>query len=291
MNWTTDLNRSIDYIEATLLEKINYKKLGEIARCSAFQYQRLFLYMSGMTVSEYVRKRKLSLAAVDLQNGENSVTDVALKYGYSSPTAFNRAFKLIHGVAPSALKSGTVPVKTFAPIRFHLNISGAKELTYQIEEKPAFQVVGISQKITTDVQTNFQEIPKMWDQARRDGTILQLVALMTGEPKGMLGISFSQANDEGLYAIAVSNDQTSSQQAHNFETKLIPAATWAIFPSQGTGRSIQELQTQIYSEWLPTSGYKYVDLPDIEVYIDPDPQNTSYQVWVPITKAQGGKER
>ena len=112
MEWIERLNQAVSYIEEHLAEEIRYEELGRTACCSAYHFQRMFGYMAGIPLSEYIRRRRMSLAAVDLMNGEK-IIDVALKYGYSSPTAFNRAFQSVHGAAPSAVKKGDISVKSF----------------------------------------------------------------------------------------------------------------------------------------------------------------------------------
>ena len=143
MEWIERLNSAVNYIEKNLTDKIDYEKLGQIACCSAYHFQRMFSYMAGMPLSEYIRKRKMSLAAVDLQGGHVKIIDVAQKYGYHSPTAFNRAFQSIHGIAPSAVKNEGVPVKSFPPITFKITVKGVEEMNYRIETKSAFLVVGV----------------------------------------------------------------------------------------------------------------------------------------------------
>ena len=125
MDWTERFNEVIDYIEEHLTEDIDYGALARIALCSTYHFQRMFAYIAGVPLSEYIRRRRMSLAAVDLQSGER-VIDVGLKYGYSSPTAFNRAFQSVHGVAPSALRSEGAGVKSFPPLRFKLTVRGGR---------------------------------------------------------------------------------------------------------------------------------------------------------------------
>ncbi len=125
MEWVERLNQSIAYIEEHLTGEIDYGQLGCIACCSAYHFQRMFTYMAGVTLAEYIRRRKMSLAAVDLQSGTERVIDIAEKYGYHSPTAFNRAFQGIHGVDPSSVKNEGVPVKSYPPITFKISVKGA----------------------------------------------------------------------------------------------------------------------------------------------------------------------
>ena len=116
MEWIERLNQSIHYIEGHLTDEIDYEQLGRIACCSTYHFQRMFTYMAGVTLSEYIRRRKMSLAAVDLQGGDAKVVDIAEKYGYHSPTAFNRAFQGIHGIAPSAVRNEGVSVNPTHPL-------------------------------------------------------------------------------------------------------------------------------------------------------------------------------
>lgn len=109
MDWIELLNSAINYIEAHITEEPDYDQLAKIACCSTYHFQRMFAYMAGVPLSEYIRRRKMSLAAVDLQGSDEKIVDLALKYGYASPTAFNRAFQSIHGIAPSALKKAESP--------------------------------------------------------------------------------------------------------------------------------------------------------------------------------------
>lgn len=279
MEWIKQLNETIMYIEHHLLDEIDYEKLGRIAGCSSFHYQRMFAYMVGVPLAEYIRRRRMTLAAVDIQNGEK-IIDVALKYGYASPTSFNRAFQGVHGIAPSLAKESGASLKSFSPISFKITIKGAEEMNYKIEKKEAFRIVGISIPLSKDIEENFNEVPEMWGKAAADGTVEKLAGLMSGQPVGLLGVSVCNDQDDWRYYIAVATDV----EADGFEEHTIPAATWAIFSGEGTNLSIQDLERQIFTEWLPTSGYEYGNAGDIEVYISPDPQNAKYEVWMPVVK-------
>mgnify|MGYP001025583662 CR=1 FL=1 len=287
MEWVERLNRSIAYIEEHLTSEIDHERLGQIACCSAYHYQRMFTYMAGIPLAEYIRRRKMSLAAVDLQGKDAKIVDVAEKYGYSSPTAFNRAFQSIHGIAPSAVKNEGVSVRSFPPITFAVAVEGGEEMEYRIETKEAFQIVGISAPLHEEIEQNFMVVPQMWQDAAMDGTIQKLASMMDAPPMGLLGVSACSDDEQWRYFIAVS----STKDSGGFEGYTVPASTWAIFTGSGTGRSIQELERRIITEWLPTSGYGYADAPDIEVYLDPDPQNARYEVWIPVRKNDRGGGR
>ncbi len=280
MEWVERLNQSMNYIEEHLTDEIDYEQLGQIACCSAYHYQRMFTYMAGITLAEYIRRRKMSLAAVDLQDGNERVIDIAEKYGYSSPTAFNRAFQSFHGIAPSSVKGEGVSVKSFSPIVFRIAVKGATEMNYRIETKKAFRIIGVSAPLDKEIENNFKVVPEMWQEASVNGTIQKLAGIMDTQPMGLLGVSVCNDEEQWKYFIAVSGTNAGDE----FEEYTVPASTWAIFSGTGTNQSVQELEQRIITEWLPTSGYEYANAPDIEVYLNPDPQNAQYEVWIPVVK-------
>ena len=241
---------------------------------------RMFSYMAGIPLSEYIRRRKMSLAAVDLQEKNIKIIEVAGKYGYSSPTAFNRAFQSVHGIAPSAVWNEGASIKSFPAITFKITVKGAEEMNYRIESREAFRIVGVSVPLHKDIEENFTVIPSKWAEVSMNGTLQKLIGLMDTPPMGVLGISLCNDEEAWKYYISVS----SSKDADGLEEYTVPAATWAIFSGTGTNQSIQELERRIVTEWLPTSGYEYGSAPDIEVYLNPDPQNAQYEVWIPVVK-------
>jgi len=280
MEWIGRLNQAISYIEEHLKDDIDYEQLAKISCCSSYHFQRMFTYMAGIPLSEYIRRRKMSLAAVDLQFGDKKIIDVAGEYGYQSPTAFNRAFQSIHGIAPSAVRNEGVSIKSFPPITFKITVKGVEEMNYRIEKKDAFRIIGVSQPLDKEIEKNFAVVPKMWQEAAMNGTIQKLASFMNAVPMGLLGISACNDTEQWKYFIAVS----SIKETTEFEEYIVPAATWAIFTGTGTNLSIQELEQRIVTEWLPTSGYEYANAPDIEVYLNPDPENAQYEVWIPVKK-------
>ena len=280
MEWIERFNNVINYIEENITQQIDYGEIAKIACCSSYHFQRMFTYMAGIPLSEYIRKRKMSLAAVDLQSGNEKVIDIAGKYGYNSPTAFNRAFQSIHRISPSAVKSGNVYVKSFPPLSFKIVVKGVEELNYRIEAKEAFRIIGVSAPLSKELEENFFVIPQMWQNCVINGTIEKLSKMISTSPTGLLGISVCDDTEQWKYFIAVAT----AQLCPEFEEYTVPATTWAIFPGTGTNQSVQELERRIFTEWLPTSGYEYGNAPDIEVYINPDPENTVFEVWVPVRK-------
>ncbi len=281
MEWIERLNRAINYIEEHITEEIDYEQVAKIAYCSTYHFQRMFAYMANVPLSEYIRRRRMSLSAAELQDPEHKVLDIALKYGYNSPTAFNRAFQGVHGVAPSAVREQGISLRAFPPISFKITVKGSEEMNYRIEKKEAFRIVGIAAKLQNDIEKNFEIVPQMWQKAVAEGILPKLAGMMDSEPKGVLGVSATNDAENWRYFIAV----VTTQETEEFEEYVVPSFTWAIFSGSGTSQSMQELERRIVTEWLPTSGYEYDNGPDVEVYLNPDPTNAVYEVWIPVKKA------
>lgn len=283
VKWLKQMNDAVHYIEEHLTDEIRLDALGKIAGCSAFHFQRMFSYMAEIPLSEYIRRRKMTKAAFDLQNNEK-VLDVSLKYGYDSPTAFNRAFQTVHGFAPSRAKSEGVVLKAYLPISFKISIKGETELNYRIEQKEEFRIVGLSKQFPVNAEQSFKEIPMFWQEAHQSGMIPQILALMDRPPLGLFGLSTCMRGDMFDYYIAVSSSKAVPEGMQDY---LVPKATWAVFESIGPmPNAIQILQKRIITEWLPTSGYEYADAPDVELYFEGDQTAADYrcEVWLPVVK-------
>lgn len=282
MEWVQGMNEAVNYIEEHILEEPDLNELGKLAGCSAHHFQRIFTYIGGITLTEYLRKRRMSLAAVDLKNENAKVIDVALKYGYDSPTAFNRAFQMIHGISPSQVRDGSVSLKAFPPLVFQMTVRGTQELNYRIEKKDAIRVVGKKIPLRPTLEENFQITPKFWADCAKDGTIERLAGMMDTPIYGLMGVSTCNEKDEWEYYVAVA----STKETNEYEEFVVPPSTWAVFYEEGPVIKMQELETRIVTEWLPTSGYEYANAPEIELYLNPDPDNTKYEIWLPIVKKE-----
>jgi AraC family transcriptional regulator len=297
MKWLDRLNDALTYIEDNLDGEISYDKAARLAYSSVYQFQRMFSYIAGIPLSEYIRRRRMTKAAFDLQQGAK-VLDVSLRYSYDSPTAFNRAFQSVHGVTPSAAQKPDTVLKSFPRIGFQISIKGEVEMEYRIVKKEAFRVVGVREPLRVapltektdigkdygqiDVAEAFKRVPVFWQESAQSGKIAEICTMIDNEPKGLLGVS--DCSDEGgsnFYYIAAATDKPVPAGMYEL---TIPASTWAVFPGEGLPSSIQDLQKRIYAEWLPASGYEWDYAPDIEVYLDDNPAHMKYEVWLPVVK-------
>lgn len=280
MEWLDLLNDSLHYVEDQLTGDFLVEEAARIAHCSSYHYQRMFSYIAGVTLGEYIRRRKMSLAGVELQKGAK-VMDVALHYGYESPTSFNRVFKTIHGITPQEAKQPGAKLTSYPMLTFSITVKGVEAMEYQLTDMNSFQVLGTGILLDKDMEKSQQLIPKFWNKVSEEGALMQLIPHMNQQIPGVFGISMmtSMEQSEWEYVIGVASEET----AEGFTTYQLPAAKWAIFSGTGSmPHAIQELQKKIYTEWLPTSGFEYAELPDIEVYLNTDTEDAQFQVWFPV---------
>lgn len=275
--WIEGIQNAIEYIENNLTEELKIEDIAEKACVSAFHFQRTFNILCGFTVGEYIRNRRLSLAAQELSKADAKVIDVALKYGYDSPESFTRAFAKFHGISPSAAKIKGANLKSFARIKIKLTLEGGKKLEYKIVEKAQFTVMGKVRSFNVD--TGYDEIPKFW-QEHNQSEEKNIVC-------GMYGICMDNDGKKFDYLIA-DNYLPWNEIPDGYETRVIPAGTWAVFPCRGAlPKSLQDVNTKIWSEWLPScKEYKLAGNYLIEMYTPPteNPDDYYCEIWVPVEK-------
>lgn len=288
MNWIKQLNAAIDYIENNLDAEISYGEIARIANCSIYNFQRMFSYIADKTLAEYIRSRRLTMAAFDVLRSNDRLIDIALKYGYESQDSFTRAFKAFHGIVPSAVRSETVQLKSCPKLSFQISVKGENHMKYQIEQWPAFKVAGFAHRIKTDEA--FEIVPGLWDAAWKNGEIDRLYALFQStdyRPSGFLGMAIGgqQGDCEDMdYFLGVTNhvdveNCTHAPALNGMDEIPIKAATWVVLEANGElPDAVQSIHKQFYSEWLPNSGYQLDDLPIIECYM----QNNRQEVWIAV---------
>ena len=279
MDWLTQMNEALDYIESHLTDEIDLDEIGRITACPAGLFQRIFPKIIGIPLSEYIRRRKLTLAAYDLQVSDCKVVDVAMKYGYETADAFTVAFKRMHGINPAAVKENGVSLKAYPRLTFTLLVKGVTEMNYRIEEKEDIRTVGVVIKAS---QEN-NPIPDFWGECYENGTAEKLCKTSPGKP--LIGICCNMNNDGTFnYMIGI---ETTAAVPDGMSELIIPKSTWAIFESVGPmPEAIQNVWQRIYSEFLPQGIYSHAGTPDLEVYFEGDNSASDYrcEVWIPVVE-------
>lgn len=235
MNMLACLNRALHYIEENLAEDIDLKEAARLAQCSEYRFSRMFSFLAGITVSEYIRRRRLTLAALELQTTELRIVDVAVKYGYSSADAFSRAFQSLHGILPSLVKSHVTSLKAYSRMTFQLIIQGGSAMNYRIVEKEPFSIVGIMKRVPIQFNGVNSEISSMYKNLTSDD-IDQLKNLSNVEPLGLLQAStnFSEGRMEEMGELDHYIGVATTMQCPEHLARLeVSAKIWAVFEAIG----------------------------------------------------------
>lgn len=289
MDILTRMSLAISYVENNLTGEIDQEALARIACCSTYNFYRMFSFITDISLTEYIRRRRLTLAAIELQSSDVKVIDLALKYGYDSPVSFSRAFQTLHGVTPSEARSDGVTLKAYPRISFHISIKGEKEMDYRIESKEAFQVFGYEGIFRTDGKgmnadilhdnAMYQSNPhELWNQNHANGAYEKLAVdagdLPTFVSPGLCkvhGVCDYKQTESGTFAYMQCAFKSKNSRVDGYTLATIPASTWAIFPSEKfkwdkVVEVINNLHKRFYSEWLPTAEYEQANGMNFEVY-------------------------
>ena len=272
--WIEGFQESIDFIEKNLTEELDIEDIAAKAALSPFYYQRIFGALCGVTVGEYIRARRMTLAAQELNGKDVKVIDVAVKYSYDSPDSFSKAFQRFHGITPSQAKEPGAPLRSFAPLHIKITMEGGTMMDYRIVEKAPFTIVGVKRPFNSD--SSYQEIPKFWGEWLTQGEKRPIM--------GTFGVCLDMKGKDFDYWIA---DLYFPWEdiPEGCETRVIPGSAWAQFPC--TIKTLQDTNTRIWSEWLPAlQGYSLAGEYDIEVYLPPveGSDDMKVYIWVPLKK-------
>ena len=272
-----DIQNALTYIEENLTEELEIRDIAKKAFLSPFYFQRIFGVMCGISVGEYIRGRRLSLAGEELARSDAKVIDIAAKYGYDSPDSFNRAFQRFHGISPSAAKKAGARLISFAPVKIKQTVEGIHMMEYRIVEKPQFTVMGVSRKF--HLETSYQQIPEYWTEmfSHPDFPLM-----------GVYGICIDDNGADGEFDYWIADNYIPWQEIPaGCKSLVIPGGTWAVFPCKL--KTLQDTNTQMWQEWLPNCReYKLSGSYNLEVYGPPckeDQGETYVELWLPVEKA------
>lgn len=289
-------SRVIGYVEAHLGEEIDHQEVAKLAGCSVYQFGRIFSYVVGISFSEYVRRRRLTQAALALQQG-GRVLDTALSWGYGSPEAFARAFRELHGVSPREACRPGVILRLYPPISFQILVKGEDGMEFRLEEKGVVKGVGVvknfgvwkEEREAEHWQDRMGEVWRFWEEYL-DGSMNEIVRdkyKLYRPPFYQMGVTYLLDNGETVVAIGAEDSGGEYPELTPFE---IPAGTWAVFTARGSlnqqEHPINRLTTQIFTQWLPNSGYEKSMDCQIEVYGPGNTQQDDYtcELWIPVKK-------
>lgn len=282
MTWVESLQAAIDYMEDHLLDDLPIENIAQQANFSVFHFQRTFAILTDISVGEYLRRRRLTLAAYELTKSNTKIIDLAYKYGYDTPEAFSKAFRRQHDVTPSEARKYTGKLKSYNRLVVQVSLKGAEPMQVKIVEREGFQIVGVKQEFSLVNEENLVGIPKMWDKINGEGTDEQLFKLNNGPVEGVVGVCVEKDSKSIDYWIGTAHGGSAPNGLSILE---IPASKWAVFEVHGPmPDAMPKVWKQIFSEWFPSSGYKHAGTPELEVYSDENPSSPDLysEIWIPV---------
>lgn len=293
MEWVSELQNAVNYIEEHITDDIDYKVVAAQSFSSSYNFQRVFSTLCGFSVGDYIRNRRLSLAGFELVTRKVKIIDVATKYGYDSPDSFTKAFKKFHGILPSQARNNGGMLKSFSRVAFKISLDGGNILNYKIKEIDEIVLTGYKRRFVGKPVERAEQEENMYINTRHQQKILADYAEDMQKDYNVI----TNADDNG-YDFYIANKLINSMECDlnehfsQYEDIIIPKCTYAVFE---TPRCIYptlmylDLRRKISSEWLPYSGYRECDLPEIVVthWYDGAGRNKRYrELWIPITKCE-----
>ncbi len=293
-----DLENAVDYIEEHLCGEITLEKVAQRVACSSFHFQRMFSYVVGISLSEYIRRRRLTLAAFELMQTNEKVIDIAIKFEYDSQSSFARAFQALHGITPTCARNGGVAIMAYPRLSFQFIIKGVDGMQFRMEKTNAFQVFGKS--IVPDWEdTDLEKWGEYADLVLEDGSHDE-----TSIAAGFAGPATQMIRDDAwdtnklhlLHAIHFFKDGIkhfmygwevpASGVSDEFTVVDVPESSWAVFSTSEKHRfAVLELYKYAYTDWFPTSGYEQAEIPVIEKYIPiSSNEDVLTELWIPVKK-------
>lgn len=264
MNWIEIITKAIEFIEKNLQSSnLSAESIAQNINVSYGHFSRAFNTLTGFTVSEYIRNRRLSVAGHLLKNTNKSVLDVALDVGYESPEAFSKAFKRFHNINPTDSKNSSL--KEFYPLQVQLRLIQESPISPTIEVKGEVILCGDIQVVPGD-------------------DISTAVLWQVSEINGDLDTLYSFDGFEYIAGV-YHNDSYTIKSLCSYKSNncvVIEPRTWAVFNCEGDlPQSINQTWNKIYSSWLPNNDIELSDLPQLEIYKE-DSNGYSCEIWIPL---------
>jgi AraC family transcriptional regulator len=288
-DWMQKMNNAVAYIENHLDDEIDYGEVAKIAYCSVYHFQRFFSFIAEVPLSEYIRRRRLTVAAFELQHSNAKIIDVALKYGYESPEAFARAFKNMHSIAPTVAKVNGTLLKAYPCITFHISIKGDVEMNYRIEKKEAFEMFGVDTEVSTVENQNFVSVPAFWEKCRADGSMDRIRKVAGIADTVPLHAAMFYCTDTS-HSYMIGYFPPDNGVLKDFTVLTIPASTWAIFPTEELSIAETAQQTaimwkRIFFFFFATSSYELApNVPEFELHHNKGDGKYVTEIYIPIIK-------
>ncbi|MFE9859413.1 GyrI-like domain-containing protein [Streptomyces sp. NPDC005780] len=281
------LNEAMEYIEHRLDGHIDVAEAARIATTSEYHLRRMFSALAGMPLSEYIRRRRLTVAGAEVLAGERTLLDVAVRYGYASGEAFARAFRTVHGVGPGEARRTGAALRSQPRMSFRLVVEGTSSMRYRIVEKEDFRVVGRKARVPL-VHEGVNPAIATFIRSLGKETVARIKDLSDQDPEGIVQVSDDLADSraEGTELDYYHGVVSSAPVPEDMDALPVAAGTWAVFDSSGAfPQTLQYLWRDVFTEWFPANPYRSRPGPEIlRVHVSPDGAQADAQLWIPVER-------
>lgn len=295
MEWIAALQQAIGYMEAHLLEDINYEDVARQVHTSGYEFHRAFSFLTGMTANSYIRNRRLSLAGREIIETNTRITDIALKYGYDTPESFTKAFTRFHGVAPRLARTEGAKLRMFNPFVIKIAVEGGQGMDYRIVQTKAQRFIALARSFPNEIinDDDNHDIPDFWDECYRENRVAALRSLRPEGKRDLYGLCTPTlaGEDTFLYGIGVLADKDTAPfdqaafEKAGYTLWDVAPGTYAVFACLGTdGDCISETWSRFYKEFLPQMGYEADQATDYEIYFERSRPGLFCELWIPVKK-------
>lgn len=284
MNWINNINTALKFIEENLESDLTNDDIASKACSSKFHFLRSFNMLTGKTLSEYIKERRLTKAGKELVTTNEKIIDIALRFAYQTPEAFSKAFKRYHGVTPSTARNNGNLLTVTPPLQINVSLKGDSKINYTIEKKEAFKITGISREIS--FENAEKEIRSFHKELLDNGSFDKMIELSSAI-KNLRGVSYAYNYDEGNYRYLFGIHLTNESIDIFNEVVEIPESHWAIFKGQcHYNNYVEEAWKKIFEEWFPATGYSHASLPELESSWPTDEEGVlNWETSIPIIKS------
>lgn len=281
------LNQILEHIEDRLDQQVDVAELARLAATSEYHLRRMFSALAGMPLSEYVRRRRLTVAGAEVLADQESLLDVAVRYGYGSGEAFARAFRTMHGIGPGEARRTGAALVSQPRLAFRLTVEGSSSMRYRVVDRPDFTVVGLKARVPLVHSGPNQAII---DFVRGIDPHLseRLEKLSDQDPRGIVAVcdDLDPSRAEGTELDYYHGVVTSAEAPEGTTVLPVPAGTWAVFTTSGPApEAIQELWRDVYTQWFPSNPYRTRPGPEIlRTRLSADGTEAEAELWLPVER-------
>ncbi|MFD6972229.1 GyrI-like domain-containing protein [Streptomyces sp. NPDC059979] len=281
------LNQAMEHIECHLDRQIEAADLARIVVTSEYHLRRLFSALAGMPLSEYIRRRRLTVAGAEVLARDRTLLEIAVRYGYTSGEAFARAFRAVHGVGPGEARRSGASLQSQPRLSFRLTVEGSSSMRYRVVEKDEFRVVG--RKVRVPLVHEGMN-PALVDFIRGIGqeTLQRMQSLSDQEPQGIVGVSdnLDPSRAEGTELDYYHAVVTRAAVPEDMDALTVPAGTWAVFESSGPfPHTLQYLWRDVFTQWFPSNPYRSRPGPEIlRTRLSQDGTRADAELWIPVER-------